>query len=95
MTKSGYTARRVSKFRPRMNIIASTPSDKTYHQLALSWGVYPVRALFQSDINVLFRHAIDSARRDDLVKEGDSVVITAGEDGSTDILRVQRVPKRR
>ena len=95
VTKSGYTARRVSKFRPRMNIIASTPSDKTYHQLALSWGVYPVRALFQSDINVLFRHAIDSARRDDLVKEGDSVVITAGEDGSTDILRVQRVPKRR
>lgn len=95
VTKSGYTARRVSKFRPRMNIIASTPSDKTYHQLALSWGVYPVRALFQSDINVLFRHAIDSARRDDLVKEGDSVVITAGEDGSTDILRVQRVTKRR
>ena len=95
VTKSGYTARRVSKFRPRMNIIASTPSDKTYHQLALSWGVYPVRALFQPDINVLFRHAIDSARRDDLVKEGDSVVITAGEDGSTDILRVQRVPKRR
>lgn len=95
VTKSGYTARRVSKFRPRMNIIASTPNEKTFHQLALSWGVYPVRALFQPDINVLFRHAIDCARQVDLVQDGDSVVITAGEDGSTDILRVQRVTKQR
>lgn len=95
VTKSGYTARRVSKFRPRMNIIASTPNEKTFHQLALSWGVYPVRALFQPDINVLFRHAIDCARQVDLVQDGDSVVITAGEDGSTDILRVQRVTKPR
>ena len=40
ITKSGYTARRVSKFRPREIIIATTPSEKTYHQLTLSWGVY-------------------------------------------------------
>ena len=95
VTKSGYTARLVSKFRPKENIIAATPEEKTFHQLALSWGVYPVRALYQTDANVLFTHAVDCARKIDLVQEGDCVVITAGADGSTDVIKVHRVPKRK
>ena len=41
---------------------------------------------------MLFRHAIDCAKKYDLVKEGDSVVITAGMDGTTNSIKVQRVP---
>ena len=91
ITKSGYTARRVSKFRPREIIIATTPSDKTYHQLSLSWGVYPIRAIYQVDANVLFNHAVACAKRFGYLLDGDRVVITAGADGTTDILKVQTV----
>ena len=95
ITKSGYTARRVSKFRPREIIIATTPSEKTYHQLTLSWGVYPVKALYQYDANVLFHHSVACAKRFGFIKDNDRVVITAGADGTTDILKVQTVTDAR
>jgi pyruvate kinase len=91
VTKSGYTARRVSKFRPQQTIIATSPDEKTFHQLSLSWGVYPVKALYQQDANVLFDHAVACAKRFGLVKEEDTVVITAGADGATNVLKVQQV----
>ncbi|MBE7011120.1 MAG: pyruvate kinase [Ruminococcaceae bacterium] len=91
ITKSGYTARRVSKFRPHQTIIATTPDEMTFHQMSLSWGVYPVKAIYQQDANVLFDHAVACAKRYGLVKEGDIVVITAGADGATNVLKVQQV----
>ncbi len=95
VTKSGHTARRVSKFRPFEKIIAATPNIKTFYQLALSWGVYPVLALNQHDSEGLFQHAIDCARQEDLVSPGDTVVITAGVplnvEGTTNLLKVQIV----
>ena len=78
VTKTGRTARRVSKFRPAEVIVAATPEVKTFHQLALSWGVEPVLALNQADNDRLFRHAIDCAKQNDLVTKGDRVVIVAG-----------------
>ncbi len=95
VTYKGTTARRVSKFRPQEPIVASTPNVKTYHQLSLSWGVFPVLALDQDDEEKLFRHAIDCAKQIDLVAIGDTVVITAGVplqmSGTTNILKVETV----
>ncbi len=95
VTKSGTTARRVSKFRPSQPIIASTPDTKTFHQLSLSWGVSPVSALAQEDTEHLFQHAIDCAKQIDLVQKGDKVVITAGVPlnfaGTTNLIKVQFV----
>ena len=95
VTKSGETARRVSKFRPDIPIVAATPDEKTFHQLALSWGVCPVLALSQNDTDTLFRHAIDCAKQIDVVDTGDKVVITGGVPlnlpGYTNILKVQTV----
>lgn len=95
VTKSGHTARRMSKFRPEEPIVAATPEKKTFHQLAMTWGVYPVLALNQEDIERLFLHAIDCAKQIDLVSEGDKVVITAGAPlnttGTTNLLKVQEV----
>lgn len=97
VTDSGHTARRVSKYRPNIPIVAATPCDKTFYQLALSWGVYPVKALIQSDADHLFIHAIDCARELDMVKEGDTVIITAGVPvntrGTTNLLKVTKVGK--
>ncbi len=95
VTKSGLTARRVSKFRPAQMIIAATPEQKTFHQLSLSWGVVPVLALNQNSTDDLFVHAIDCAKQFDLVSTGDKVVITAGVplnlEGTTNLLKVQIV----
>ncbi len=95
VTKSGRTARRVSKFRPHELIVASTPEEKTFHQLSLSWGVFPVLAISQKDEESLFRHSIDCAKQIDAVEAGDRVVITAGVPvntaGSTNLLKVATV----
>ena len=93
VTKSGTTARRVSKFRPLESIVAATPIEKTYHQLSLSWGVYPVLSREQNSSDELFLHAIDCAKQIDVVKPGDIAVITAGVPlniaGTTNLLKVQ------
>ena len=95
VTTSGHTARRVSKFRPRQEIVAATPETKTFHQLSLSWGVLPVLALHQDSADKLFTHAIDCAKQVDIVSRGDMVVITAGVPlklaGTTNLLKVQAV----
>ena len=95
VTESGYSARLCSKFRPSVPIVATTPNAKTFHQLSLSWGVYPVLSLYQSDSDKLLRHAIDCAKMIDIVKAGDRVVITTGEvvksSGNTNLLKVATV----
>ena len=92
---NGTTARRVSKFRPNEPIVASTPEIKTFHQLSLSWGVFPVLSINQDDENKLFIHAIDCAKQIDIVSPGDTVVITAGVplkiSGTTNIIKVDVV----
>ncbi len=95
VTKSGHTARCVSKYRPSVPIVVPTPSEKTYHQLALTWGVYPIRAIYQPNTSLLFDHAIACAKMGGFVKENDRVVITAGENDMTNILNVQVVKKSR
>lgn len=95
LTKYGQTARRMSKFRPHEPIVAATPVEKTFHQLALSWGVYPVLARYQKTSDELFLHAIDCAKQIDIVAPGDRVVIAAGipldTPGSTNLLKVEVV----
>ncbi len=95
VTKSGLTARRMSKFRPEQPIIAATPEVKTFHQLSLSWGVIPVLSLMQKDTETLFIHAIDCAKQLELANPGDKVIITAGApvnlSGTTNLLKVQIV----
>ncbi len=99
VTKSGTTARRVSKFRPHEAIVAATPIEKTYHQLSLSWGVYPVLSRMQDSSDELFLHAIDCAKQIDVVKPGDIAVITAGVPlniaGTTNLLKVQVIEDNR
>ena len=68
---------------------------KTFHQLALSWGVYPVLAIQQNSTDKLFQHAIDCAKTLDLVEKGDLVVISGGEpvgaSGNTNMIKAVTV----
>lgn len=92
ITKTGYTAGRMSKFRPDTMIIGATPYEKTFHQLALFWGVCPVMANYRYNIEELFAHCARKAIDAALIKRGDKVVITAGlpvdVPGNTNIIRV-------
>ncbi|WHH60466.1 pyruvate kinase [Petroclostridium sp. X23] len=95
VTKSGHTARMVSKFRPACPVVATTISEKVYRQLALSWGVYPFLAETKETTDDLFDHAVDKAVESKMVKNGDLVVITAGLpvgiSGNTNVLKVHIV----
>jgi pyruvate kinase len=95
LTAHGQTARGMSKFRPVEPIVAATPDLKTYHQLALSWGVYPALARMQREWSGLVLHAIECAKQIDFVEDGDNVVIAAGLPlgiaGNTNLLQVQKV----
>ncbi|MBQ3859665.1 MAG: pyruvate kinase [Clostridia bacterium] len=95
LTTTGKSARRMSKFRPTQPVVAATPLAKTFHQLALSWGVYPVLSLRQETLEDLLVHAVDCAKELDLVSPGDLVVIAAGvpvlTPGNTNLLKVEAV----
>ena len=91
-TRSGMTARAISRFRPPMPILAVTPSIKTARQLRSSWGVTDVVVTDKTDINELTDVAIAHLREQGLVESGDAVVIMAGSDrggkSTTDTVRM-------
>ena len=99
LTATGRSARRMSKVRPIEPIVAATPDEKTFHQLSLSWGVYPVLALTQDTQEALFRHAVDCAKQLSIVEKGDRVVICAGipvgRNCNTNTIKVEVVDENR
>ncbi len=97
VSQSGYTARKVSRFRPSAPIIAATTSEKAYNQLAMNWGVTPTLSTMQENSDALFRHAMTCAVNTGIVSEGDLVVIAAGVpvgvSGNTNTIRIEHVKK--
>ncbi len=95
VTKSGTSARNISKYRPVCNIIAGTTSDKAYRQLNMSWGVTPVHLEEKSEVFELFDHAVEEGKHQGLLNTGDTVVVGAGVplgiSGNTNMLKVQVV----
>jgi pyruvate kinase len=91
-TESGFTARMVSKYRPRAPIIAVTPNDRVMAKLSLVWGVYPVKGTKVTNTDEMLQVAIRSALASKYVRHGDLVVITAGvpsgQSGSTNLIKV-------
>ncbi len=95
VTKSGTTARMISKFRPFTNIVGATIDDKVWRQLNLSWGVTPVKCEIKNNTDALFDHAVEVSYNADIIQNGETVVITAGIplgiSGTTNMLKVQKV----
>ena len=95
ITKSGYTASRMSKFRPTTRIISPPPHIKTYHQMSLVWGVQPVTVENLQNVDVLIYRCIEESRKEGLISKGDKVVISAGVPldvtGNTNMIRVEVV----
>lgn len=96
-TQGGYTARMVSKYRPRSMVIATTPDERVQRQLSLSWGVYPLLARTAENTDDTLEVSVKAARAEGLISEGDLVVLTAGVPtavtGTTNLIRVHTVAK--
>ena len=95
LTKTGATARNVSKFRPHTPILAITPHVDVARQLQLVWGIKPLLVLDLPSTGQTFQAAINVAQERQLLAEGDLVVMTAGTlqgvPGSTDLIKVEVV----
>jgi pyruvate kinase len=94
-TQSGDSARRMSRLRSAIPILALTPDAATYNQLALTWGVEPA-------ISEMVKHTDEMVKQVDILliesgraKKGENVIIVAGSPpgipGSTNAMRVHIV----
>ena len=95
VTKSGKTARMISKYRPKCPIIGCSPVEKVWRQLNLSWGVQPLLIAEENNTDDLFEHSVEAAKRNHYIKDGEIVVITAGVPlgvaGTTNLIKVHVV----
>ncbi|MDD6612038.1 MAG: pyruvate kinase [Clostridiales bacterium] len=95
VTKSGRSARMVSRYRPDCDIIGCTTSETVYHQLNLVWGVEPVLVEEKDRVFDLFDYALEQSKAKNLLDDGDIAVITSGVplgvSGTTNMIKVQVV----
>ncbi|KTR02033.1 pyruvate kinase [Curtobacterium sp. SP.BCp] len=94
-TESGDSARRMSRLRHGLPIIAFTPNEATRRRMALTWGVRSFLVDRKTHTDELFSQVDDVLLEHGLAAPGDRVVVTAGSppgiEGSTNDLRVHRV----
>jgi pyruvate kinase len=94
-TSSGFTARKVSKFRPKAPIIAATTSEQVRRKLSLVWGVESISLGKADSTDEIMEKSLKSAQEEGLVEQGDLVILTAGIPvgvaGATNMMKVHLV----
>ena len=94
-TRTGGTAKTVSRFRPMIDIIGMTTDERAYRKLALSWGVIPVMSEEFYSVDVLFHYAKRAAIDTGLVVKGDKIVLTGGtpngKSGNSNLINVETI----
>ncbi len=94
-TRSGTTARSISRFRPPMPLIACTPSERTARQLKLSWGVRTLTVGEASSSDEIVWFAVQAVVGAGYAVPGDVVVVLAGSpiepEPATDTMRLVRI----
>lgn len=92
---TGKSARMVSRFRPDIDIIGFTTSEKAWRKLALSWGVLPVLSEEFSSAEVIFYSAAKATENTLKLKKGDTIIIVgstvSGKEGGTNDIRLQTI----
>ena len=92
VSKTGNTARMISKYRPECLIVGCSSSEKVYRQLNLSWGILPLQIREEYSSEILCLRVIEAAQAHGIVGDGDKVVFTGGIPlgipGRTNLIRV-------
>jgi pyruvate kinase len=96
ITRSGFSARLMTSYRPSVPVFAVTTDPATCRQLAAVWGVRPVLAdEVEVSYGALAEYGCEQVRRSGVGEPGATVVITAGfpfhESGSTNTMRLERL----
>ena len=91
-TKSGDSARRMSRLRSNIPVVALTPDETTYHQLALSWGIEPFITPLVQTTDEMVKQVDAILIKENRVNKGEAIMIVAGSPpgipGSTNAMRV-------
>ena len=94
-SRSGVTARMVSRFRCPIDIIGMTTSERIWRRLNLSWGVIPILNEEFNSTDVMYYHGLNVAKEVLDLKAGDNVVMTGGlingKAGNTNTIKVETV----
>ncbi len=91
-TNTGSTTLRAARERPDVRILCLTPNINTARRMTLTWGVHPVHAEDAHNFADMVQRAVRVARKEEIAKQGERLVITAGvpfgTPGATNILRI-------
>src|ERR1035437_1314226 len=94
-THSGYTAIKISSYRPKANIYAFTSNKKLLQQLSLVWGINPYHLNTYNQLNTSVLKSVEILKAEKQLEEGDCVVFVGStplsEHGSTNMLKVSFV----
>lgn len=94
-TRSGASARFVSRYRPQLPIYAVTPSERVIRQLSLSWGIESFHVSHDDDYRGLVDKSIEAIVEKKLVVKGDMVIVVAGDpsmdSGSINMIELRTV----
>lgn len=94
-TERGFTARMVSKYRPKAPIIAITAHDHILRRMTLIRGVVPVKGEWADSTDAMIKSAVRSASRTQLLQSGDYYIISAGipsgRAGATNLIQIERM----
>ncbi len=77
-TMSGATAKVVSKFKPRADVIGVSPDEATLRRMQIYWGVRPLKSIPLKSMEDVCVNALEMVRAKQYVEPGDIVVLTAG-----------------
>lgn len=95
VTKSGMSAKLISRYRPVSDIISCATTDKVCRQLSIAWGVTPILIEEEKEVLALFDRAIEAAEKAGLLEKGDIAVMTSGVpigfSGTTNMMKVRVV----
>jgi pyruvate kinase len=93
LTQTGHTGRLISCARPRVPVLALSPSKETLYRLALCWGIAPHHLEFESDMERLARRTRERVRQLGFANPGERFVMVFGSPGSpggtTNSIRVE------
>ncbi|MFA5564582.1 MAG: pyruvate kinase [Acidimicrobiia bacterium] len=95
ITRSGFTARSIARFRPQARVLAYSPDPRAVLQLSMSWGTTALGSQAHGAFTDMADWAVNDAKRQGLLRSGDVAVVVAGSRESseaTDTLRLVRVP---
>ncbi len=94
-TRTGFSARLVSSYRPPVPILGVSDQERTYRQLALVWGVTPVLCHGEVTYDNMLACARERLLESGLAHEGQRIVVTAGVPfhvpGTTNMLKVEEL----